>query len=741
MNADRGADAASAQWNTRANEMENAVEEVTYEFITLDAVPSPSEHKRTWISVRTAWVEDDWFLLLTAAVVVLNVLLFVIEGHSQEDQDRLQLFEVLCLVFYIIELLLRGAHYGSDFFVGSWRFVILNWVDVLVVVFSIVDQWILPSMTTGSTQHPLIAGVIRIFRVTRLLRAVRLVRLLLGADLNWAAGKRFETFIAAVIAFNAIIMGFETDLEWSGWYWVEQGLLIVFVFELVARFKVRGCREFFCGDPGGRSDAVWNWLDFIIVTSGALDQWGLPMMAQLGMSAKRGGVFGHFITLLRLFRLVRVLRLIKLVRAVKPLYLLAMGIVEAMQAMFWVMVLTMVLIYGFSILLTNLIGHGLLIAADSEDADLRAGLHAFGTVPNTMFTMFLVMNGEFQVLFPLFDVCPAFRLLFVFFEVASTWGLLAILTAVVSDNMISVASKHEAEELRDRKDSEWSRTLAEIATLVHDLDRDGNKSVDEKELANFLEQSENVERLRDVAHITKGDATEIMKSVANHGEVKLDDLIEGFAMAAQPVTEKSMLRLEARVRRGIGADLVDMRDALIALQAAHGQQMQALLQLSDTLDASQSSRTQPEPPRVDSRDNEAPSGEMQRRPSRMEATTRSSQAEVQLLSSDLSRQSGLGLIQPTIGDVEILPALKAAAAAICVRENGLEDGEILDSENAEPETDDVCCGTPKIICESQLPHEPCHGGDNGRSQAGCAEEPIGSSCLGANGSPTMLKAE
>merc|ERR1719387_1457749 len=111
--------------------------------------------------------------------------------------------------------------------------------------------------------------------------------------------------------------------------------------------------------------------------------------------------------------------------------------------MFWVTVLTTMLLYAFAILLTRLIGHGLCISL--EDPDVEAAASHFSTVEQSMFTLFRVMNGDVNELRPLFTVSPFFRVIFVIFMVASSWSLLSILTAVVSDNMIAVTQQQNTE--------------------------------------------------------------------------------------------------------------------------------------------------------------------------------------------------------------------------------------------------------------------------------------------------------
>merc|ERR1712007_412144 len=95
---------------------------------------------------------------------------------------------------------------------------------------------------------------------------------------------------------------------------------------------------------------------------------------------------------MRMLRLLRILRLLRLVKAVRPLYNLAIGIARAMQAMFWVLVLTMVALYACALLMTNLIGRAMLGGADDIDPRTRS---LFADVPDSLFTLFGMMNGQY----------------------------------------------------------------------------------------------------------------------------------------------------------------------------------------------------------------------------------------------------------------------------------------------------------------------------------------------------------
>merc|ERR1740123_1503934 len=120
--------------------------------------------------------------------------------------------------------------------------------------------------------------------------------------------------MACVIAFNSVVMAAELDVPWGGWAYVENGLLVVYGFELAIRLKRQGCHFFV-----DRANIVWNWLDFIMVVGGVLDLWLMPLMHTLqnmlvgeneGHGKHQGDVGSVILRLLKLMRILRVLRLV-----------------------------------------------------------------------------------------------------------------------------------------------------------------------------------------------------------------------------------------------------------------------------------------------------------------------------------------------------------------------------------------------------------------------------------------------
>merc|ERR1719443_1656069 len=114
---------------------------------------------------------------------------------------------------------------------------------------------------------------------------MKVLRFIFHLDLSWAEGPRFQSFISFVILLNTLTLGLELDIGWTGWFWLEQAMLVVYTFELAVRLKCWGLRFF------SNPDWTWNWLDFIIVIGGVCDQWLIPALSLL-----QGLITGHMRT-------------------------------------------------------------------------------------------------------------------------------------------------------------------------------------------------------------------------------------------------------------------------------------------------------------------------------------------------------------------------------------------------------------------------------------------------------------
>jgi len=369
----------------------------------------------------------------------------------------------------------------------------------------------------------------------------------MGADeedsgpLAWVEEHRFQTLVGLVISANAIIIGFETDIESEWWFWIEQALLIFFVFELGTRWLHNGPRFF---DPGHR---LGNIVDVSIVMSGVLDMWMMPTfqaLMQFITQSEEKHERNPILQALGILRMLRIIRLVRLVKIVQPLYRLATGVLEAMQGMFWVLVFLGMLLYAVAIICTRLIGHGAVLPEDPGNEDLKEIRQMFHSVFSSMFVLFELMSCWSLIpLAPLFTRMPILRLIFVLFYIFSAWALLAVMTGVVSEKMIAVREQITADEDSHKK---GNLNVADIEAKFQKADRDNSLVMTKMEFDTMMGDAETMRELMQHANVNAQDLQDLFTwlDADKDGSISIKEFVEGFRWLNDNVSPKSFVKLQ-----------------------------------------------------------------------------------------------------------------------------------------------------------------------------------------------------
>eukprot|EP00931_Biecheleriopsis_adriatica_P044467 TRINITY_DN25436_c0_g6_i1.p1 TRINITY_DN25436_c0_g6~~TRINITY_DN25436_c0_g6_i1.p1 ORF type:complete len:693 (+),score=118.43 TRINITY_DN25436_c0_g6_i1:52-2079(+) len=502
------------------------------------------------------FVETWWFHLIAAAIIIFNTVLIVMETDNKDLAEDMYWVDQAILTFYVFELLARVFLWKCRILFGPTHVVMWSFLDFLVVGAAVLDQWVLPYLHI--TPIGTVNKLLEFSRLLRMLRVFKVIGFVLDWDLSWTEDARFQSFIGGVIAFNAVLMGCETDFVWGGWIIIENILLCIYVFELLVRLKRMRMYFFSCDNP----DIIWNLLDMVIVVSSAGDSWVMAIVevarSTLSDEAKGSGHekakatgmnLGQVMMLMRLLRLLRILRLAKLVKSIRPLYILVASVTAAVQGVVWVLVLTIVTLYAMGILTTRLIGHKMLFKDDYVDEEIIA---PFKTVGDSMFTLFRVMSGaesdaEAQAIDSIMAALPILKFWFVFFMVTSSWTLLSILTAVVSENMISTTGNQEKELLLCSAEEDRQEHIKALKELFGVIDTKGDGFVREDDVREFLKDKNRAMQTAKMCRVPVRDVVEVMKTLGRNSDqvIKMETFVECLLDVGTPVTEKSVMKLEA----------------------------------------------------------------------------------------------------------------------------------------------------------------------------------------------------
>jgi voltage-gated sodium channel len=242
---------------------------------------------------------------------------------------------------------------------------------------------------------------------------------------------RTERVIMALIVVNAVILGLETSksvMASSGRLLqvLDHLILAIFVVEIAARVVVH--RLAFFRDP-------WSVFDFIVI--------GIALVPATETFS--------------VLRSLRVLRVLRLITGVPTLRRVVAGLLAALPGMGSIVFLIGLIYYVFGVMATKLFGE--------TNPDL------FGTLPDSLFTLFTVMTLEGwvnDVAKPVMDKHPYAWVFFISYIVVTTFMVLNLFIGVVVNAMQAEASKAEAVEReaeREMIQEEAAPILAEVKSL------------------------------------------------------------------------------------------------------------------------------------------------------------------------------------------------------------------------------------------------------------------------------------
>jgi len=495
-----------------------------------------------------------------STVIFLNLIVMCAEFSDQEHAARFWTTDQFFLSFYLVEISIKAILHQRDLLIGDIKVVWWNWLDSTIVLSGILDQWMLPMLKAfgffkthgGLGVKTSGLRVLRLLRLFRIMRVLRIVKIFMKTNLSWTERPLFQTLMICVIVVNALTMSLELDYpQYKGfWYWAEQTMLIIYFFELSVRLKRWGWHFFVHPE-----DFTWNNLDFTIVSGGVLEQWMMPtfsLMQELvtGEPApKKNESFRTAVQLLRMLRLLRVLRLIRLVRSIKPLYRLLFGIVAALQGIQWVLLLAVIMLYAAAIVFTSLVGHGVVFGEGKHFGDEE--VTNFASVPESMFMLFKLMNDDQSVVEGVIDSIPV-KLMFCIFMICSNWIMLAILTAVVSDNMISATQHSEKEDDKQNDITCRERQRRRLFNVLHEADEDDDGEIDESEFKALLDDADLCGEICDASGLQRADLEDLFLFVSTDQAEKRSlhyvDFVDCVQDEGKGVSERSVFRLEKRVR-------------------------------------------------------------------------------------------------------------------------------------------------------------------------------------------------
>jgi voltage-gated sodium channel len=386
----------------------------------------------------------------------------------------------------------------------------------------------------------------------------------------------FQLLLGCVIVANAVVIGMETDNADSKslWHDLEDIFLFVFIVELALKLFAFNIGLFKSSNP----DAGWNVFDFIIVAIGCVDR-------VLSRVSEDSGTATFFVLLMRTFRLLRILRILRVFRIMKQLYLLANSMLDSLQAIFWVSVVCMLILYILAIVITRLVGQPETSADELRPLD-EFRIKSFGTVSTTMLTLFQLMALPDMALYSaIYNEIPWFAIFLVVFIIFGGFGIAAMLTGVVCEAMVAHQKKREDEQ---RSEADRARYLLaeEMRRMFKNLETDGRGlSRDQFDYSRFQ-----VDQLCTSygVRLRPQDFDALFELVDDgSGYVETEELLYAMLQLdceVRPMTIMELRRLVVHGLRGVSKQVIDMDESMkkmderVNIVNARTERMEELLQ-------------------------------------------------------------------------------------------------------------------------------------------------------------------
>jgi len=301
----------------------------------------------------------------------------------------------------------------------------------------------------------------------------------------------FDALTALVILLNAASIGVETQYAAmdvalpAGVELVSQLCTAYFIVELTLRIGAHQASWFTDLDM-----RLWNFFDLVLVAMSLLD---IVVVRAMGAGAN------GFDTV-KMLKTLRIIRVFRVFRFFRQLTQLALMITDSIRSLIWALVLLAIIIYVFAIFLTANVSSWLLpflgnpgadwqeVAAGHEDAHIRVLESAYGSLPQTIYTLVLAVLGGrswHEVCTPLMQVGwfpVSLLLVYVAFVVLA---VLNVVTGVFVDNAFRCAEKQRSLAIQKEMERQ-EQFVQQIRDFFRAMDQDDSGDVTPEELAEML---------------------------------------------------------------------------------------------------------------------------------------------------------------------------------------------------------------------------------------------------------------
>lgn len=259
-------------------------------------------------------------------------------------------------------------------------------------------------------------------------------------------------------------------------YVANMCFLIIYSVEAAANLFVSHCDYFRTKE---------NILDFCICVIG----WASEIL---------GSVLN--VSWLRILRIMRLFRGIRIVMAIPELYMLCLGFLGSMRAMFFGALLLVGMLFFSSILIVQNI-HPLLSSLTFQDCPRCS--RGFSSIQDSILTLFqqIVAGDSWGLIsIPVIEEDPILGMILPITQLAIGLGTMNLILAVVVDHAVEARESNQ-EFVINEKLKEKAKRTADLCRMFNKLDVDGSGCIDKEELESAFQSSARFRQVLELADV------------------------------------------------------------------------------------------------------------------------------------------------------------------------------------------------------------------------------------------------
>lgn len=369
-------------------------------------------------------------------------------------------------------------------------------------------------------------------------------------ELAFVDSVHFNWGIGVVIAINILVLAAETDYgDFELWGVLHGICVIIYLVEVLLRMAYVGVVHYWSGP-----DRSWSFIDCGLVLLGAVEL-TIPVIAP-GLDAwgGHGGAEGHG-AVVRVLRILQLLRLIRFLRIFPSLMQFVGAFMAMMSSFVLIFSILFVVLFCSAIVCTHLLGHAEGLPREPEfEQDLRIIHEYFSDVMTSIFTLFQITTTDNWVVIaqPVTKLDPRWKVVFMIFICFSSWTMISVLTAVVSDSMVMATQNREAALIRERE-KKRAQFIAFLQDAFTKADTDGNKMLDRQEFEEMISQPkilDDMTRMNDV-FISKDYLVKCWEMLDddNSGSLSIDEFVVGLSSLQEDISTKHVVHMDNSLKR------------------------------------------------------------------------------------------------------------------------------------------------------------------------------------------------